>query len=100
MKRRAFLLSTGALLAAPLLAEAQQAGKVARIGVTTAGFAPNNAYVEALRRGLAELGWVEGKNILIEYRYAEGRADRYPAFMAELIGLKVDLIVAGGGATP
>ena len=95
--RRELLLATGALLAAPLHAKAQQAGKVPRIGVTTAGFAPN-PYIDAFRRGLAELGWVEGKNILIDYRYAEGRADRYPAFMAELAGLRVDLIVAGGGA--
>jgi putative ABC transport system substrate-binding protein len=54
--------------------------------------------VESLRRGLADLGWIEGKNILIEYRYAEGRNDRWPQMMTDLIALKVDLIVAGGGA--
>jgi tetratricopeptide (TPR) repeat protein len=52
---------------------------------------------DALRRGLAELGWVEGENILIEWRYAEGRPERHPALIADLIRLKVDVIVAGGG---
>ena len=98
MKRRDVLLAAGALLAAPF-AEAQQAAKVPRIGVTVAGFAPN-PYVDAMRRSLAELGWVEGRTILIEVRYAEGRVERFPAFMEELVRLKVDLVVAGGGATP
>ena len=49
------------------------------------------------RRGLSELGWVEGENILIEWRYAEGRSERYSALIADLIRLKVDVIVAGGG---
>lgn len=80
----------------PLVTEAQQAGKVPRIGVLFAGSAatPDS---DTLRRGLAELGWVEGQNILIEYRYAEGRPERYPALIAELMSLKVDVLVAGGG---
>ena len=99
-RRRAFVLTAAlGVVFLSLVAEAQRAGKLPRIGVTVAGFAPN-PYVDALRRALAEFGWVEGKNILIEYRYAEGRSDRYAAFMAELIGSKVDLIVAGGGAAP
>ena len=98
-RRRALIFAAClGILVAPLAAGAQPAGKAPRIGVTVGGFAPN-PYVEALRRGLAELGWVEGKNILIEYRYAEGRADRWHEFMADLIGLKVDVIVAGGGGT-
>jgi putative ABC transport system substrate-binding protein len=84
------------LLAAPLAADAQPAGKVPRIGVLFAGSAATPGY-DTLRRGLAELGWVEGQNILIEYRYAEGRPERYPALIAELLSLKVDVLVAGGG---
>jgi putative ABC transport system substrate-binding protein len=52
---------------------------------------------EALRRGLSELGWTEGQNILVEYRYAEGQSQRYAAMMAEFVNLKVDVIVSGGG---
>src|SRR5262245_42112680 len=84
-----------ALLAAPL-ATAQPTAKVPWIGVMYAGSAPNPG-ADALRRGLAELGWVEGQNLLIEDRYAEGRPERYPALIAELIRLKVDVLVAGGG---
>ena len=51
----------------------------------------------AFLRGLRELGWVEGQSVVIEYRWAGGRADRYPALAAELVGLSVDLIVAGEG---
>ena len=99
-RRRALILAACVgILVAPLAADAQQSAKVPRIGVTVGGFAPN-AYVEALRRGLAELGWVEGKNILIEVRYAEGRGDHWHEFMADLVGLKADVIVAGGGAGP
>lgn len=95
-RRRKFLatLSLG-ILVTPIASFAQSQEKLRRIGVTVAGFAPN-PYVESLRRGLADLGWVEGRNILVEVRYAEGRSDRYPAMVAELIGLEVDLIVAGG----
>jgi ABC-type uncharacterized transport system substrate-binding protein len=85
-----------ALLAAPLAVEAQPAGKAPRIGVMYAGSAPN-LYADALRRHLAELGWVDGQTLLIEERYAEGRPERYPALIAELIRLKVDVLVAGGG---
>jgi putative ABC transport system substrate-binding protein len=94
--RRAWLLgSLGLLLASPA-GEAQPVGKVPRIGVMYAGSAPN-PYADALRRHLAELGWVEGQNLLIEDRYAEGRPERYPTLIAELIRLKVDVLVAGGG---
>jgi putative tryptophan/tyrosine transport system substrate-binding protein len=61
-----------------------------------AGSAPN-AYAAALRRGLTELGWVEGQNLFIEERHAEGRPERYPELIADLIRLKVDVLVAGGG---
>jgi putative ABC transport system substrate-binding protein len=93
--RRAFLAGSLAVFAAPLTGEAQQA-KVYRIGFLGAGSAataqPN---LEALRQGLAELGWVEGENVVIEYRFTEGRYDRLPELAAELVRLKVDLIAAG-----
>ena len=58
------------------------------------------ARIEAFRQGLRELGYVEGKNIVIEWRYAEGKLDRLPALAAELVHLKVDVIVTGGPANP
>ena len=85
------VLASG-LLAAPLAAEAQQAGKVHRIGYLSGGLSTYR--IEAFRQGLRELGWVEGQNIVIEYRYAEGRFDRLPDLAAELVRLKVDIIVA------
>jgi putative ABC transport system substrate-binding protein len=96
--RRAFIaVLTGGLLAAPLAAEAQPAGKVYRIaflggGSSTDGY--SEAFREAFRQGLRELGWVEGQNILIDYRFAKGTLDRLPALAAELVRLKVDVIVA------
>ena len=85
------------LLAAPLAADAQQAGKVPRIGflsVTSPSDRP--PLLDAFRQRLRELGWVEGQNIVIDYRYAEGRVDRLPDLAAELVRLKVDLIVSWG----
>jgi putative ABC transport system substrate-binding protein len=91
-----FAVLLGALLLALCVrAEAQQAKKVPRIGFLSA-VSPStiSARVEAFRQGLRELGYVEGKNIVIEWRYAEGKADRLPAYAAELVRLKVDVIVA------
>ena len=91
-------LLTGFVLAwAPLRAGAQEykAGNVHRIGYLTAGSVSANPRVlEAFRQGLRELGWVEGQNIVIEYRSAEGRFDRLPELAAELVRLKVDVVVA------
>ena len=85
------------LLAVAVIAEAQQPKKVPRIGFLAAvSPSANSARVEAFRQGLRELGYVEGKNIVIEWRYAEGKLDRLPALAAELVRLKVDVIVAGG----
>jgi ABC-type uncharacterized transport system substrate-binding protein len=94
----AVLILLPALLVAPLAADAQQAGKVPRIGflgVTSPSDRPH--HVDAFRQRLRELGWVEGQNIVIDYRYAEGRVDRLPDLAAELVRLKVDLIVASAG---
>jgi putative ABC transport system substrate-binding protein len=83
-------------LFSPLAAEAQQAAKVARIGYLTLNVAAAPHLTEALRQGLRDLGYVEGRNIVIEYRDAEGKLERLPALAAELVALKVDVIVAGG----
>ena len=81
------------------LAEAQQAEKVRRIGFLGAAFPSSNpARHEALRQGLRALGWVEGKNITIEYRFSEGNLDRLPKLALELVRLPVELIVTGGPA--
>jgi putative ABC transport system substrate-binding protein len=98
MNRRRFLQTvTVSVLAAPLAADAQQAGKVPRIaflGATSPSDRPH--LLDAFRQGLRELGWVEGQNIAIDYRYAEGRLDRLPDLAAELVRLKVDIIVSFG----
>jgi putative ABC transport system substrate-binding protein len=96
MERRAFISSiTVGLLAAPLAAEAQQAGKVPRIGYLAFNLATSPHLHEAFRQGLRDLGYVEGRNIVIEYRDTEGKFERFPALAAELVSLRVDLIVAG-----
>jgi putative tryptophan/tyrosine transport system substrate-binding protein len=85
------------LLTLSLSAEAQEPAKVPRIGyLTAASPSANAARTEAFRQGLRELGYIEGKNIVIEWRYAEGQFDRLPALAAELVSLKVDIIVSGG----
>ena len=83
------------LFALCVSAQAQQPTKVPRIGYCRTGD-PNNPgpLVEAFRQGLRDLGYVEGKNILVEYRYLEGNRDRIPGLVAELVQLKVDVLVA------
>lgn len=82
-------------------AEAQQTGKVARIGYLDPSTASGNAVrLEAFRQELKKLGWIEGNNLTIEYRYAEGKRDRLPQIAAELVRLKVNLIVTVGGPAP
>jgi putative tryptophan/tyrosine transport system substrate-binding protein len=83
------------LLALGVIAEAQQEKKVPRIGLLRAG-SPPDSYVEAFRQGLRELGYIEGKNIAVEYRWAEGKPERIPDLTAELVRLKVDVIVTTG----
>jgi putative ABC transport system substrate-binding protein len=82
------------LLAAPLAAEAQQAAKVARVGYLAGSLAGGPHLPEAFLQGLRDLGYVEGRNVVIEYRDAEGKFERLPALAAELVALKVDVIVA------
>ncbi len=83
------------VVAAPLAAEGQQVGKVYRIGYLSIASGPSPR-TEALRQGLRELGYIEGKNITIEYRFAQEKADRLRGLATELVNLKVDLIVTGG----
>jgi putative ABC transport system substrate-binding protein len=98
LDRRAFIGTlAGGLLAAPLAAEAQQAGRVYRIGfLSTASATAAASRVEAFRLGLRELGYIEGRNVTIEYRWAEGKDERLPGLAAELVSLKVDIIVTQG----
>ena len=93
-----FLLPVTALLFALCIsAEAQQTKKIARIGYLNAGDQVSRVYrTEAFRQGLKELGYIEGKNIIIEYRFAEARQERLPELAHDLVRLKVDIIFAGG----
>jgi putative ABC transport system substrate-binding protein len=96
-RRRFLLTSLAGAVAAPLAAEAQQTGKVYRIGFlgnSTPALEAN--LVGPFREGLRELGWVEGQNIVIEYRWAEGNYERLPALVAELLARNVDVIVTAG----
>jgi putative ABC transport system substrate-binding protein len=99
-KMNVFVLSI-VILAATHLADAQQAKKVPRIGFVSGRGAPTPANpdpsAEGFQRGLRELGYIDGKNILVEFRYAEGKLDRHPAIVAELVQLKVDVLVSPAG---
>jgi putative tryptophan/tyrosine transport system substrate-binding protein len=88
-------------LATASIAEAQQPKKVPLIGyLSTSDAATESTLLEAIRLALRDLGYVEGQNIAIEYRYAEGKRDRFPELAAELVRLKVDIIVVVGGEVP
>ncbi len=101
MERRTFMaMLTGGIVAAPFTAEAQQAAKIARIGYLVLNLAANPHLTEAFRQGLRDLGYVEGRNVVIEYRDAEGKFERLPALAAELVALKVDIIMTGGTPAP
>jgi hypothetical protein len=86
----AVVLVAVSLLLAPLIAQGQ-AGKVARIGVLMNLYAPDAAPPQALRQGLRELGYVEGQNLVIDWRYQLGQTNRLPALAAELVRLKPDV---------
>ncbi len=99
MMRRIDVFALSALLfALSFSVDAQQPKKIPRIGYLTGATADGQtARIQAFQNGLRELGYAEGKNIVIEYRYAEGNRERLPALAAELVRLKVDVIVTGGG---
>jgi putative ABC transport system substrate-binding protein len=91
--RRKFLVAGGSLIVAPLVAKAQRADRIYRIGFVSP--TPPGRRNEAFLQGLRELGYVEGHDLHIEMRFAEGRSDRLPALVEELIRLKVDVLVVG-----
>jgi putative ABC transport system substrate-binding protein len=86
------------LLAVEVVAEAQQPTKIHRIGFLSGGFPGSTFGIRSIQRELAALGYVEGKNIAFEYRYAEDKPERSPSLADDLVRLKVDVIVAGGGS--
>jgi putative tryptophan/tyrosine transport system substrate-binding protein len=96
MRRREFITLVGSAAAWPLALRAQQVGKVPRIGYLSPGSASPGplAYHDEFQRGLRELGYIEGRNIVIEYRFAEGKFDRLDQLAAELVRLNVDVIVS------
>jgi hypothetical protein len=95
MKKKIIGLALGALLfALSVSAEAQQAGKIFQIGFLDPSTASGSAVrAEAFRQELSKLGWIEGKNIIIEYRFAEGKGERLPEFAADMVRRKVDLYI-------
>jgi len=100
-KKAIIVLVIGLTLASVHRAEAQQAGKVARIGYLAVNSPSlDKQLIEAFQQGLRGLGWVDGQNITIEYRFAEGKLDQLHALVAELVALKVDVIVSAGGTPP
>ena len=101
MKIKITVLTLCAMLSAPCsFAEGQQTGKIFRIGFLDPSTASGSAVlVDAFRQELTKLAWTEGKNIAIEYRFAEGKTERLPELAADLVRLKVDLIVVTGGPT-
>jgi putative tryptophan/tyrosine transport system substrate-binding protein len=98
MKRRAFITLLGGAAAWPIAARPQQAGRARRLGVLmgVSNNALGQARVKAFQQQLQKLGWIEGRNIAIEYRWGEGGTERYDEFAAEFVRLKVDVIVAEG----
>jgi putative tryptophan/tyrosine transport system substrate-binding protein len=89
------------LLAVVVIAEAQQPGKIPRIGFLSAQSESRSAErAEAFRQGLRDLGYVTGKNIIIDYRWGDGNSNRLATLADELVGLKVDLIVTSGKIKP
>ena len=100
MHRRRFIVSLGSAIALPCVAAEQQKSVpvIGFLGVGSPG--PVAPSVAAFRQGLAETGYVEGQNVAIDYRWAEGRSDRLPGLAADLVGRKVDVIVTQGGTLP
>ena len=101
MRRREFVGLIGGAAAWPLAARAQQAGKLATIGYlgTSTRLAESQRLAAFIRR-LRDLGWIEGRNLAIETRWAEGRTERFAVLAAEFVALKVDVIVLAGTGPP
>jgi putative tryptophan/tyrosine transport system substrate-binding protein len=98
--RRAFVIGLGAMLAAPLAGEGQQAGKMYRVGILGVGYGGalvQSSPLPSFFQGLRELGWVEGQNIVFERRVAVDPQQNLNVFAAELIQARVDVILAAGG---
>ena len=96
--RRRILLAASVLLAAPLASLAQQPSRVWRIGFLSNGtVASGRGQLDAFVRGLNELGYFDGRNVILEARWAEGKLDRLPALVAELLAQKIDLMFAPSG---
>src|SRR4030081_3751806 len=101
MKRRDFIAGLGATAAWPLAAHAQQPAKLPTIGfLGTTTPSVWKDYVPAFVQRLRELGWIEGRTVAIEWRWAEGRSERFAEIAAELVRRKVDVIVTSGGGVP
>jgi putative tryptophan/tyrosine transport system substrate-binding protein len=100
MRRREFILALGGAAASPLAARAQQAGGLPTIGFLGADASAFSPWTAAFVAHLRELGWIEGRTIAIEYRWSEGRTERYAEIAAEFVRLKVDVIVTVGSAVP
>src|SRR5262247_1098753 len=93
MNRRAFVTGLGALLAAPLVAEAQQTGSPRRVGFLLVGLTPESGEAQHFRNGLRDAGYAEGRHVVIEWRSAHGDFDRVPDLIADFLRTKVDVIV-------
>jgi ABC-type uncharacterized transport system substrate-binding protein len=99
LKRREFITLLGGTAAWPLAARGQQAGRLPTVGVLGVATASAwNPWVAGFIQRLRELGWIEGRTLAIEYRWADGRSERFPELAAEFVRLKVDVIVTAGGA--
>jgi ABC-type uncharacterized transport system substrate-binding protein len=97
VKRREFITLIGGAVVWPLAARAQQPGKMPTIGFLGGGTPTGQrTWVAAFVQRLGELGWIEGRTVTVEYRWGEGRAERFTEIAAELVRLKVDVILAGG----
>src|SRR6266487_684071 len=99
-RRKAFSLLGGAAVSWPLAARAQQVGRLPTIGFLGADATAFSPWTAAFVAHLRELGWIENRNIAIEYRWSEGRTERYAEIAAEFVRLKVDVIVTVGSAVP
>src|SRR5271170_2535786 len=100
MRRRDFIAGLGGAAAWPVVARAQQAGKLPTIGFLGGDASAYSPWTAAFVERLRELGWIEGRTIAIEYRWSEGRPERYAEIAAEFVRLKVDVIVTVGTAVP